>query len=112
MVWRKASVVGKSGGRILVLAAFGMLSGALAGCAALTSPPGADTKSAPIVAVAGTPVVVSVPAAGAAPGTTPPAPSPASPAKPFAEVIKDAKVMPGYFTLYQKDEKVYRTQNG
>ena len=37
----------------------------------------------------------------------PPAGSPPSPTKPFADVIKDAKVLPGYFTLYQKDEKVW-----
>ncbi|MDH4191061.1 MAG: zinc-dependent metalloprotease [Betaproteobacteria bacterium] len=33
-------------------------------------------------------------------------PAPASP-KPFDEVIKDAKEIPGYITLYQKDEKVW-----
>ncbi len=48
---------------------------------------------------------------------TAPAPSPAGAAsaprpdaaapKPFAEIIKDAKQIPGYFTMYQKDEKVW-----
>ena len=46
-----------------------------------------------------------------------PAAAPAAPAaaarpdaaapKPFAEIIKDAKQFPGYFTLYQKDDKVW-----
>src|SRR5262249_44436592 len=34
-------------------------------------------------------------------------PPPPSPTKPFAEVIKDAKIHTGYFTLYEKDEKVW-----
>lgn len=44
-----------------------------------------------------------------APGATPAAaarPDPTAP-KPFADVIKDAKVFPGFFTLYQKDDKVW-----
>ncbi|MBK9606898.1 MAG: zinc-dependent metalloprotease [Betaproteobacteria bacterium] len=82
-----------AGRRAFALAAVGLLIGALAGCASTA------------------PVVVPVPAAGtapgAAPGTTPPAAALPSPSKPFADVIKDAKVIPGYFTLYQKDEKVW-----
>nr|WP_315488850.1 zinc-dependent metalloprotease [uncultured Rhodoferax sp.] len=49
------------------------------------------------------------PASAAAPNAAPasaPRPDAAAP-KPFAEVIKDAKVTPGFFTLYQKDEKVW-----
>ena len=49
------------------------------------------------------------PASAAAPSTAPasaPRPDPAA-LKPFVEVIKDAKVTPGFFTLYQKDEKVW-----
>jgi len=38
---------------------------------------------------------------------TPPAPAPAGAPKPFKEVIKDAKEMKGFFTLFQKDEKVW-----
>ena len=41
------------------------------------------------------------PAAPAAPAANPAAP------KPFKDVIKDAKEHKGYFTLYQKDEKVW-----
>ena len=51
-----------------------------------------------------TAAVVSVPTT--LPGT--PQTSPAIPqAKPFAEVIKGAQEMPGYFNLYEKEEKVW-----
>ncbi|QTN29483.1 zinc-dependent metalloprotease [Rhodoferax sp. AJA081-3] len=62
------------------------------------------------------PPAVPAPPASAASGrfaATPPsaaasAPRPdAAAPKPFAEVIKGAKITPGYFTLYQKDEKVW-----
>jgi hypothetical protein len=43
-----------------------------------------------------------VPPAGA-PAATPPAAQP----KPFAEVIKGAKELPGYFKLYEKEDKVW-----
>lgn len=61
-------------------------------------------------ACAQTPPAASVPPA---PAATPPAAAASAPRpdaaapKPFAEVIKDAKVTPGFFTLYQKDEKVW-----
>ncbi|MEP6702337.1 MAG: DUF5117 domain-containing protein, partial [Betaproteobacteria bacterium] len=95
-------------GAVLLIAAVG-------GCAnlePLTTPP-----SSPAVSTSGTDakapvtsaVVTATPAGPAAnaPGTTPPPAGPPSPTKPFADVIKDAKVFPGYFTLYQKDEKVW-----
>ena len=69
-----------------------LASGAL--CSATT----AAFAQAPAAAAAGTPP-------GAAPAARPPA-EPTAP-KPFAEIIKDAKQIPGYFTLYQKDEKVW-----
>ena len=47
-------------------------------------------------------VVTTTPAAGA-----PATPAPASALKPFEEVIKEAKSIPGYFNLYQKDEKIW-----
>ena len=77
----------------------------LGGCAQLAPvlAPDAKNPSAP-PAVAATP---ATPSAAAAPGTTPPLPPPPSPTKPFADIIKDAKVHPGFFTLYQKDEKVW-----
>ena len=81
---------------------------AASGCATIVPVPvvaSSDAKnpSAPPV-VAATP---AGPSNSAAPGTTPPPPGPPSPTKPFADIIKDAKVYPGYFTLYQKDEKVW-----
>ena len=102
-------IVSRNGRRAAALAAAGMLLGMLAGCASVAPAPGADATTPLIAAVAGTPVVVPVPvpAAGAAPATTPPAAAPPSPLKPFADVIKEAKALPGYFTLYQKDEKVW-----
>ncbi|MBI3228641.1 MAG: DUF5118 domain-containing protein, partial [Burkholderiales bacterium] len=47
--------------------------------------------------------------AGAKPGTPPAASKPADPtaAKPFNDVIKDAKEIKGFFNLYQKDDKVW-----
>lgn len=53
--------------------------------------------------------------AAAAPAEDPKPEGPARPAaapveespKPFADVIKDAQVLPGLFTLYRKEEKVY-----
>ena len=89
--------------RAAVLAASAILAGLIAGCANLAPLASADTKATPPV-VAATP---SAPSATAAPGTTPPLPGPPSPTKPFADVIKEAKSHPGFFTLYQKDEKVW-----
>ena len=43
-------------------------------------------------------------AAAQAPATV--RPDPAAP-KPFAEIIKDAKLTPGFFNTYQKDDKVW-----
>jgi hypothetical protein len=53
--------------------------------APLTPPPSATTPGAP----------ASAPA------------QPASAVKPFKEVVKDAKELPGFFTLYQKDDKAW-----
>lgn len=48
----------------------------------------------------------SAPAAAGAPAAAPAAPAAGQP-KPYKEVLKDAKAMPGFFTLHQKDEKVW-----
>jgi hypothetical protein len=46
--------------------------------------------------------------AGAAPAAKPATPpTPPGQPKPYKEVLKDAKAIPGYFTLHQKDEKVW-----
>ncbi len=51
-----------------------------------------------------TPPVGGAPAAAApATGAPPPVPAP----RPFKEIIKDAKMTPGFFNIYQKDEKVW-----
>ena len=62
------------------------------------APPPVPTTPAPSAAA---PAAVAPVAAASAPR-----PDAAAP-KPFAEIIKDAKVTPGYFTLYQKDDKVW-----
>lgn len=56
----------------------------------------AQTPPAPAAPAASTPA--------ATPGTSRPDPAAL---RPFAEVIKDSKATPGFFTLYQKDEKVW-----
>ncbi len=48
------------------------------------------------------------PAAPAAPAAPPAAAAvPPGQPKPYKDVLKDAKAIPGYFTLHQKDEKVW-----
>jgi hypothetical protein len=104
---------------LLALTAASLLLG---GCAALP-----ETQDSPVVAAAqpvtdATKVAAAV-AAGVAAGNVASARPGASPAsvaqaasaaaaaatgpKPFAEVIKDAKEMPGLFRAWQKDEKVW-----
>ena len=62
----------------------------------------------PVPPVPGSPAPSATPPAAAAPLAAASAPRPdAAAPKPFAEIIKDAKVTPGYFTLYQKDDKVW-----
>ena len=70
-------------------------------------------------AAAQTPTPAPAPVPGQAPNGAAPAvapglgapaalaPAPGAP-KPFKEIIKDAKEIPGFFTLYQKDEKVWK----
>lgn len=54
----------------------------------------------------GDPAKPGAPAAGA-PATPPAAATPPGQPKPYKDVLKDAKAIPGYFTLHQKDEKVW-----
>ena len=76
----------------------------LAGCAVV---PGAP--DAPSAAASAQPATDTAKVAAAA--STTPAASPAATAagqpRPFADVIKDAKEMPGLFPLWQKDEKIW-----
>ena len=60
-----------------------------------SAPPGSPTSAPAAVNPATAPA--------AAPAARPDAAAP----RPFAEIIKDAKQIPGYFTLYQKDDKVW-----
>ena len=93
----------------------------LAGCATLDSktPEGAAAQAA---ATAATQAAAAPAPAAAAPGAAPPASAPAvaaaaaaaqaaaaaaQSAKPFADVIKDAKEHPGLFPLWTRDEKIW-----
>jgi hypothetical protein len=50
----------------------------------------------------------AAPAPGAAPAAAPAAAAtPPGQPRPYKDVLKDAKAIPGYFTLHQKDEKVW-----
>jgi hypothetical protein len=95
------------GGELVVLVIPLLLTAVFGGCTSFAPAPSPDTKATSVAVTAGTPVVAPAPAIGGGPGTAPSSASPTSPTRPFTEVIKDAKVLPGYFTLYQKDEKVW-----
>jgi Met-zincin/Domain of unknown function (DUF5117) len=71
---------------LAILASFTVLAAATAHAQAPATPP------------------AGAPAGAATPAGAPPA---ASAAKPFKDVIKDAKEIPGLFTLYQKEEKIW-----
>ena len=61
-------------------------------------------------APAPTPAPDAKPGAKPAEGAKPPAATPPTPPgqpRPYKDVLKDAKAIPGYFTLHQKDEKVW-----
>jgi hypothetical protein len=83
----------------------------LGACAALPTAkeaPAADAAATP--AQAGAPTAAKPAAAATAPAAAaaqPPRPGEPPPPRPFAEVIKDAQETPGYFTVWQKDEKVW-----
>jgi len=76
--------------------------------------PGAVWAAALLAAGAALPAFAQAPEPGgpAAEAETPAAPAaaPATPTprpRPYRDVLKDAKALPGFFTLYQKDEKVW-----
>ncbi len=88
---------------------------AIAGCATTTpTTPAAvsptTSTASPVAAPAGITAPAARPAGAlAAPLTAAPVPTPGSPPppRPFADVIKDATVTKGWFTTYQKDDKVW-----
>jgi uncharacterized protein DUF4953/uncharacterized protein DUF5117 len=71
-----------------------------------TSPPGPVPTPTSPAPQASPPVTPTVTLPSTLPGT--PQASPAVPTpRPFDAVIRDAKVLPGFFTLYQREEKVW-----
>ena len=72
-----------------------------AAAAAATAPKVGDAVATP-TAKGG-----AAPAANAATGATPPRPGEPPPPRPFADVIKDAKELKGFVTLWQKDERTW-----
>jgi hypothetical protein len=74
------------------------LTAAVAAALSLSLPAFAQTPPAPM------PPGATPPAAGAPPAG--PAATPGAP-RPFRDVIKDAKLTPGFYTTYQKDERVW-----
>ncbi|KQV91446.1 metallopeptidase [Massilia sp. Root351] len=67
----------------------------------------AQTPPSPVPPNPDVPVVATTPAQPAAPGA-PAAPVAAAAApKPFADIVKGAQRLPGFLSLYQKDEKVW-----
>ena len=76
-----------------------------AGKPAQTPPPASPPPAAPPAssAPAATGTVTLPTTLPGTPQTTPPLPSPRA----FASVIRDAKLLPGFFNLYERDEKVF-----
>ena len=73
---------------------------------ALASIASAQTPGDPQPAPAPSPAPTPTPGAPAGSPAAPQAAQPGQP-KPYKEVLKDAKAIPGFFTLHQKDEKVW-----
>lgn len=71
-----------------------------------TSPPGPVPMPGTPASQASNPVTPIVTLPSTLPGTPQSLPSVPAP-RPFDAVIRDAKVMPGYFPLYEKEDKVY-----
>jgi hypothetical protein len=84
---------------VLVLALGASAGAALAQKPAQTPPSAPPAPTAPQA----TPTMALPTTLPGTPQSTPPVPSPRA----FATVIRDATAMPGFFTLYQKDEKVF-----
>ncbi len=84
----------------------------LSACASTTAPTGQAPATAPAAAPAASPALAAT-APAAAPGASATVPGAARPPadptapKPFADIIKDAKVQAGLFPIWRKDEKVW-----
>ncbi len=92
---------------VLQRTALALVAAALNACATL---PGAPRASDPAAAApaAGAPRTASAPPASGSPAPATAAARPGeTPLRPFADVIKDAKQIKGFFTLWQKDEKTW-----
>lgn len=97
--WRLSAITSA----VLLISACATPTGsAPAGASAGATPAAASTAAATPPAAASAPAGA---ASGAATAARPPA-DPTAP-KPFADVIKDAKRLDGYFALWRKDEKVW-----
>jgi len=97
---------------LAMLAAIGV-AGCATGAATTADAPPAAGASASSSTVAQAPSPGTPPAAGArpasttTPGATPGASAGTPPARPFADVVKDAKESKGLFTVWTKDEKAW-----
>src|SRR6266571_307388 len=100
----------------LPVAALAVLSLALGGCATMRTDNQDTAQVAAAAAAAATTAEGAKPTAPGSHAGTPAAAAAAAAAaamaaqdqhRPFAEVIKDAKEMPGLFRLYQRDERVW-----
>ncbi len=107
-------------GALLALAGAGLVLGGCAGLPAASDAPAAtmaapQTSDTAKVAAAVAAGVTAANVASARPGASPASVAQAASAaaasatgpRPFADVIKDAKEIPGLFRLYQKDEKTW-----
>jgi hypothetical protein len=85
---------------------------ALAACAHVPGTPGEPGAASAAASAAGVPSAQAIANAqrlAGAPGSSPPpavAPAPGA-LRPFADVVRDAKALPGLFALWQKDDKVW-----
>lgn len=99
-MFRRAATAALACGAALTLVACAATPVAPAATPAVANPNAATASAAPSPAPG---AAQSTPAAGAAPAARPAE----APLRPFAEVIKDAKEIKGFFTLWQKDERTW-----
>ena len=82
---------------------------ALAGCATMPGAPGGACAAAPATGVPSPQAIANAQRLAGAPGSAPPpaaAPAPSA-LRTFADIVRDAKDLPGLFPLWQKDDKVW-----